>query len=122
MTDEKIEDGGWDVASVFLLASSVAFANPAARACLRDINTHCSGVGGVGPIQNCINANFSRLSGNCQALVVKSRPAARACRADIDRLCGSRGPTRLALCVHSNSRRFGDSCKAAFSRVAAGYR
>jgi hypothetical protein len=110
------------VAAIFLLASGAAVANPAARACLRDINTHCSGVGGVGPVQNCVDAHFSRLSGACQTLVVKARPALRACRADLDRLCGQRGPTRLALCFHSNSRRFSASCKAAFSRVAVHYR
>ena len=110
------------VVAVFLLASSAAFANPTARACLHDINTHCRGVSGVGPVQNCINAHFSRLSGQCQALVVEARPAARACRADIDRFCGGRGPTRLAMCVNSNNRRFGASCRAAFSHVAPHFR
>lgn len=101
-------------AIIFLLASGDAFANPTARACLRDINTHCRGVAGVGPLQNCVSAHFSRLSGACQALVVRARPAARACHADIDRFCGGRGPTRLAICVNSNNKRFGASCRAAF--------
>jgi len=111
--------------AALVLADSSAHAAPSAlaKACAKDIKSHCAGVkSGGGALTACMKQHFSDLSTDCQIAYIKEAAVGRACKADMTKFCADVKPGKgsKAECLKSHAADLSDGCKEAMAQAAAG--
>jgi hypothetical protein len=107
-------------AMLFLETPAIAQQRAVVKACVRDINSHCQGVG-QRRIRDCIKLHFSELSGTCQVIVMKGAVINKTCHADVKKNCAGVkvGGGRIEACMKEHASDISEACNDVLVEAAA---